>query len=68
MDNRELIYRLARVLDMEIIVHKGGEFVGRYKFIDGKLHKKEIQKLDIDEKQKHESLQLPGERNEDRRD
>jgi hypothetical protein len=39
MENRELIYDMAKRLDMIIEVWRNGEFVGEYKFIDGKLHK-----------------------------
>lgn len=39
MENRELIYDLARRLNMVIEVHKKGEYVGKYKFINDKLHK-----------------------------
>lgn len=39
MENKELIYELAKKLDMIIEVHKKGEYVGRFKFIDDKLHK-----------------------------
>lgn len=39
MENRELIYDLARRLNMVIEVHKKGEYIGKYKFINDKLHK-----------------------------
>jgi hypothetical protein len=39
MENKELVYELAKRLDMVIEVHKKGEYQGRYKFIDNKLHK-----------------------------
>ena len=39
MENKELIYELAKRLDMVIEVHKKGEYQGRYRFINNKLHK-----------------------------
>jgi len=39
MDNAELVYEMARRLDMVIEVTKEGKYIGKYKFIDGKLHK-----------------------------
>ena len=46
MENRELIYQLALNLNMIIEVHKEGKYIGKYKFIDNKLHKlKEDEKV-----------------------
>jgi hypothetical protein len=39
MENKELIYELAKRLDMVIEVHKKGEYQGSYRFINNKLHK-----------------------------
>lgn len=39
MENRELIYEMAKRLDMIIEVWRDGKYIGKYKFIDGKLHK-----------------------------
>lgn len=39
MENADLIYEMAKRLDMVIQVHKKGEYQGTYKFINGKLHK-----------------------------
>jgi hypothetical protein len=39
MENKELIYELAKKLDMVIEVHKKGEYQGKYRFIGNKLHK-----------------------------
>jgi hypothetical protein len=39
MDNKELIYEMAKRLDMIIEVWKEGKYVGKFRFIDGKLHK-----------------------------
>jgi hypothetical protein len=39
MENRELIYEMAKRLDMIIEVTKKGEYVGKYRFINEKLHK-----------------------------
>lgn len=39
MENRELIYKMAKRLDMTIEVTKKGEYIGKYKFINNKLHK-----------------------------
>ena len=46
MENRELIYEMAKRLSMVIEVWKAGEYIGKYKFIDNKLHKlKEDEKV-----------------------
>ena len=39
MENRELIYEMARRLNMVIEVHKKGEYIGRFRFVNNKLHK-----------------------------
>jgi hypothetical protein len=39
MENRDLVYELAKRLDMIIEVTKKGEYVGKYRFINDKLHK-----------------------------
>lgn len=39
MENRELIYDLARRLNMVIEVKKNNIYIGKYKFINNKLHK-----------------------------
>lgn len=39
MQNRELIYEMAKRLDMVIEVTKEGKYMGKYKFINNKLHK-----------------------------
>ena len=39
MENRELIYDLAKRLDMIIEVTKEGEYIGKFRFINNKLHK-----------------------------
>jgi len=39
MDNKELIYKMAKRLDMIIEVWKEGMYIGKFRFIDGKLHK-----------------------------
>jgi hypothetical protein len=39
IENRELIYELAKRLDMIIEVTKQGKHIGKYRFINDKLHK-----------------------------
>ena len=39
MENKDLVYEMARRLGMVIEVWKCGEFIGTYRFIDGKLVK-----------------------------
>ena len=39
MENRELIYEMARRLDLVIEVTKKGEYIGKFRFINNKLHK-----------------------------
>lgn len=39
MENRELIYQLAEKLDMIIEVWKEGKYIGKYRFVNGKLYK-----------------------------
>lgn len=46
MENAELVYEMARRLNMIIEVTKEGKYIGKYKFVDKKLHKlKENEKL-----------------------
>lgn len=53
MDNRELIYELAKKLDLIIEVTKDGKYAGKYKFINNKLYKfKEDEKLNDNSKEK----------------
>lgn len=53
MENRELIYELAKKLDLIIEVTKDGKYAGKYKFINNKLHKfKEDEKLNDNSKEK----------------
>lgn len=39
MENRENIYKLAKVLNMIIEVEKGGVFIGTYKYVGDNLVK-----------------------------
>lgn len=39
MENRELIYEMAKRLDMVIEVTKKGEYLGKFRFINNKLYK-----------------------------
>lgn len=39
MQNRELIYDMSKRLDMVIEVTKKGEYIGKFRFINNKLHK-----------------------------
>ena len=39
VENRELIYEMAKRLDMVIEVWKKGVYYGKYTFINGQLHK-----------------------------
>ena len=39
MENRDLVYDLANRLDMIIEVTKKGDYIGKYRFINEKLHK-----------------------------
>jgi hypothetical protein len=39
MENRELIYEMAKRLDLVIEVWKEGKYIGRFKFIGDVLHK-----------------------------
>ena len=54
MQNRDLIYELAKRLDMVIEVTKQDKYIGKYKFIKNKLNKlKEDEKFnDNSEKEK----------------
>ena len=56
MENKELIYELAKKLDMVIEVHKKGEYVGRFKFIDDKLHKLKESKKDEPQRESGRNL------------
>lgn len=52
MENSELVYEMAKRLDMVIEVTKEGKYIGKYKFIDGKLHKlKENEKFNNNSKE-----------------
>lgn len=39
MENKELIYEMAKRLNMIIEVWKEGKYIGKYRFVDGKLSK-----------------------------
>jgi hypothetical protein len=53
IENRELIYDLAKKLDLIIEVTKNEEYLGKYKFINNKLHKlKEDEKLNDNSEKK----------------
>ena len=54
MENKKLIYEMAKLLDMIIEVAKEGKYIGKYRFINDKLHKlKEDEKFnDNSEKEK----------------
>ena len=52
MKNKELIYEMAKRLDLIIEVTKNGVYQGKYKFINNKLHK-----LKEDEKEKMHRMQ-----------
>jgi hypothetical protein len=39
MENKELIYEMAKRLDMVIEVWKKGVYCGKYRFINGQLYK-----------------------------
>ncbi len=53
MENRELIYELAKKLDLIIEVTKDGKYAGKYKFINNTLHKlKEDEKFNDNSKEK----------------
>jgi hypothetical protein len=39
IENRDLIYEMAKRLDMVIEVTKKGEYIGKFRFINNKLHK-----------------------------
>lgn len=39
MDNKELVYELARRLNMIIEVWKEGKYIGKFRYINNKLHK-----------------------------
>jgi len=49
--NRELIYEMAKRLDMVIEVTREGKYIGKFRFINDKLHKlKEDEKLNDNSK------------------
>jgi hypothetical protein len=51
IENRELIYDMAKRLDMIIEVTKKGKYLGKFRFINDKLHKlKEDEKLNDNSK------------------
>ena len=51
MENRELIYEMAKRLDMIIEVTKEGKYIGKFRFINDKLYKlKEDEKLNDNSK------------------
>jgi hypothetical protein len=53
MENRQLLYDLAKKLDLIIEVTKDAKYAGKYKFINNKLHKlKEDEKLNDNSKEK----------------
>jgi hypothetical protein len=53
MENRELIYELAKKLDLIIEVTKDDKYTGKYRFINNKLHKlNEDEKLNDNSKEK----------------
>jgi len=53
MENREIVYDLAKRLDLIIEVTKDGKYLGKYKFINNKLHKlKEDEKLNNNSEEK----------------
>jgi hypothetical protein len=39
MENKDLIYEMAKRLDMIIEVTKARKYIGKYRFINNKLHK-----------------------------
>lgn len=39
MENKELVYEMAKKLNMIIEVTKEDKYVGKFKFINNKLHK-----------------------------
>jgi hypothetical protein len=39
IENRDNIYKLAELLDFVIEVYRNGVFIGKYKYIDGKVTK-----------------------------
>jgi hypothetical protein len=39
IENRDNIYKLAELLDFIIEVYRDGVFVGKYRYIDGKVRK-----------------------------
>lgn len=49
MENKKLIYEMAERLNMIIEVTKEGKYIGKYKYINKKLHK-----LNEDAKEMHQ--------------
>jgi hypothetical protein len=39
IENRDNIYKLAELLDFVIEVYRNGVFIGKYKYINGKVTK-----------------------------
>jgi len=39
IENRENIYKLAKVLEFVIEVYRDGVFIGKYRYINGKITK-----------------------------
>ena len=39
IENKELIYEMAKRLDLVIEFWKEGKYIGKYRFINNKLHK-----------------------------
>ena len=59
MENRELIYEMAKRLDMVIEVTKAGEYKGRYRFFNDKLYKlKDNEDKQHDNNEKKEMREL----------
>lgn len=55
MENKKLIYEMAERLNMIIEVTKEGKYIGKYKYINKKLHKlnenaKEMHNMQINER------------------
>jgi hypothetical protein len=51
MENRELVYEMAKRLDMIIEVTREGKYIGKFKFINDKLYKlKEDEELNNNSK------------------
>jgi len=51
MENRELVYEMAKRLDLIIEVTKDGKYIGKFKFVNDKLYKlKEDEELNNNSK------------------